>query len=121
LKNHKRKIVFYIGCFLLQMALCAGAWAGTAAGTDTLTDTTPQREDGFQVEFQGVGVIDRMGSGEIVIDDSLFRLSPSVSFFGEGGEPLSSGSFTEGTLVGYELEGERVVRSLWKLPAPQAR
>jgi hypothetical protein len=121
LKNHNRKIVFLFGCFLLQMALGAGAWAGSGAGADTLTDVTPQREDGFQVEFQGVGVIDRMGAGEIVIDDSLFRLSPSVAFYGEGGEPLSSGSFAVGTLVGYELEGERVIRSLWKLPAPQAQ
>lgn len=119
MKNLNRKIVFAIGCFLLQMAMGAGAWAGSAPGANTLTDTTPQREDGFREEFQGVGVIDRMGAGEIVIDDSLFRLSPSVAFFGEGGAPLSSASFSEGTLVGYGLEGERVIRSLWKLPVPQ--
>jgi hypothetical protein len=121
LKNHKRKILFFIGCFLLQMALAAGAWAGSAAGANTLTDATPQREDAYRVEFQGVGVVDRMGAGEIVIDDSLFRLSPSVSFFGEGGESLGSGSFAVGTHVGYELEAERVIRSLWKLPAPRAQ
>ena len=119
MKKYNLKIVFATGCFLLQMAMGAGAWADSTAGANTLTDTTPQREDGFRVEFQGVGVIDRMGAGEIVIDDSLFRLSPSVSFYGEGGEPLSSGSLTVGTLVGYELEGERVIRSLWKLPVPQ--
>jgi hypothetical protein len=121
LKNLNRKIIFFIGCFLLQLVVGFVPWAGSAAGANTLTDATPQREDGFQVEFQGVGVIDRMGAGEIVIDDSLFRLSPTVSFYGEGGEPLSSGSFKEGTLVGYELEGERAIRSLWKLPAPQAQ
>jgi hypothetical protein len=121
LKNHNRKIVFFIGCFILQLVVGFIPWAGLAAGADTLTDATPQREDGFQVEFQGVGVVDRMGAGEIVIDDSLFRLSPSVSFFGEGGEPLGSGSFAVGTLVGYELEAERVIRSLWKLPAPRAQ
>jgi hypothetical protein len=121
LKNHNRKIMFFIGCFILQLVVGFIPWAGLAAGADTLTDATPQREDGFQVEFQGVGVVDRMGAGEIVIDDSLFRLSPSVAFFGEGGEPLGSGSFAVGTLVGYELEAERVIRSLWKLPAPQAQ
>ena len=121
MKNYNPKIVFFLGCFLLQMALAAGAWAGSAAGANTLTDATPQREGGFQVEFQGVGVVDRMGGGEIVIEDSLFRLSSSVSFYGEGGEPLGSASFAAGTFVGYELEGERVIRSLWKLPMPQAQ
>ncbi|MFO7496173.1 MAG: hypothetical protein R6X05_11145, partial [Desulfobacterales bacterium] len=120
MKKFKRKIVFLISCFLVQLVVAGIAWAGSPAGANTLTDATPQREDGFQVEFQGVGVVDRMGAGEIVIDDSLFRLSPSVSFFGEGGEPLGSGSFAVGTLVGYELEAERVIRSLWKLPAPRA-
>jgi hypothetical protein len=121
LKNYNSKLVFFIGCFLLHMAMGAGAWAGSAAPPDTLTDSTPQREDGFQVEFHGVGVVDRMGGGEIVIEDSLFRLSSSVSFYGEGGEPLGGASFAAGTLVGYELEGERVIRSLWRLPMPLAQ
>jgi hypothetical protein len=121
LKKYNPKIVFFIGCFLLLMAMGAGAWAGSAAGANTLTDATPQRVDGFPVEFHGVGVVDRMGGGEIVIEDSLFRLSSSVSFYGEGGEPLGSASFAAGTFVGYEIEGERVIRSLWKLQAPQAQ
>jgi hypothetical protein len=121
LKNYNPKLVFFIGCILIQMAMGAGAWAGSAAGGNTLTDAAPQREDGFPVEFNGVGVVDRIGGGEIVIEDSLFRLSSSVSFFGEGGEPLGSASFAAGTFVGYELEGERVIRSLWKLPMPQAQ
>lgn len=112
---------FFLGCFLVHLVVATIAWAGTPAVANTLTDVTPQSEDGLRVEFQGVGVVDRMGADEIVIDDCLFRLSSSVSFFAEGGASLSSASFQAGTLVGYVLEGERAIRSLWKLTPPQAR
>ena len=121
MKSYNPKIAFFIGCFLLLMGMGAGAWGGSTAVANTLTDATPQGEDGFQAEFHGVGIVDRMGGGEIVIEDSLFRLSSSVSFYGEGGEPLGSASFAAGAFVGYELEGGRVIRSLWKLPMPQAQ
>lgn len=120
MKKSIRKNVLLTGWVLVAMMAASATWAASQGVGNTLTDASPQSEEAVAVEFQGRGFVDRMGAGEIVIDDVLFRLAPSVSYFAEGGGSLGSASFSAGTLVGYvlALENEHVIQSLWKLPLP---
>jgi len=65
-------------------------------------------------QFDGVGIIDRFGDGEIVIGDSFFRVSPDALYFkAPSGRPLLPSDFIPGKTVGYFFEGDRVIVTLW--------
>jgi len=63
--------------------------------------------------FDDAGTIDRMGEGEIVLDDSLFRLAPAVRFYSERGIPITKSSFKPGMMVGCKLNAQGEIASLW--------
>jgi len=65
--------------------------------------------------FDGVGTIDRIGEGEIVIDDRRYSLAPGL----QGGTLRRKGAklrdFRPGQTVGFMLSAQRVIDSLWVL------
>jgi hypothetical protein len=112
MKNILRLMVFMIGgCWFALMTVPSGFATDLTSMNNLLQDASPQAQKAAPVEFHGIGKIDRMGAGEIVIDDNLFKLSSFFSFNGDG-EAISTGS-----LVGYVLETKGVIKSIWKLKA----
>lgn len=63
--------------------------------------------------FDGYGRIDRVGNGEIVIDEELWRLAPDVEYYSPGGPDPTGVPFDEGDLAGYLLNEEKKIMSLW--------
>jgi len=64
-------------------------------------------------KFDGTGHIDRIGDNEIVIDDSLYKISPFVKYHTPGASNTSIGRFRAGDLVGFIKNSDNDVISLW--------
>jgi hypothetical protein len=65
--------------------------------------------------FDGYGYINRIGAEEVVINDSLLRLSPAVTFTTLNFIMAGRGDFTDGDLVGYLTNSEQEIISLWQI------
>jgi hypothetical protein len=63
--------------------------------------------------FDGYGRIDRMDLNEIVIDDSLLKLAYNVSYNTPRRKNTSDSAFLAGAVVGYLVNAEGKVESLW--------
>lgn len=65
-----------------------------------------------------VGVLDRLGDKEVVVDDSLIRFSSDkqVTFYSKySASEISRSDFKKGDLVGYELGEDGLLMVLWLL------
>ena len=67
----------------------------------------------YPAGFDGYGYIDRIAAEEVVIDESLLRLSPAATYTTLESIVSKREDFTDGDLVGYLLNSEREVISLW--------
>ena len=63
--------------------------------------------------FDGSGRIDRIAADEVVINDSLFGLSPEVEYHTKITRNASSAWFKEGKFIGYITNSRREIVSLW--------
>jgi hypothetical protein len=63
--------------------------------------------------FDGYGRIDRLDMDEIVIDDSLLKLAYNVRYNTPRRKSNTDTDFGVGNLVGYLVNGEGQVVSLW--------
>jgi hypothetical protein len=61
------------------------------------------------------GTIDRLGEGEMVVDDSLYLLTSSLAVYSANGNAIPFGELHEGIEVGLQLNQEGEIVSLWKL------
>ena len=64
-------------------------------------------------EFDGYGRIDRIAASEVVIDDSLYGFSPDIQFYVPTTIKLTAGTFRAGRLVGFLLDSQGRIASLW--------
>ena len=71
--------------------------------------------DYYPEEFNAIGKIDRIAEKEIVIDDSLFKLSPNVTCYTPISKYVSKALFSVGNRVGVEINSNHEVTSLWLL------
>ena len=69
----------------------------------------------YPAGFDGYGNINRIATDEVVIDDSLMRLSPSVNYATPENVVALMGDFAEGDLVGYLTNSKKEVVSLWMI------
>jgi hypothetical protein len=69
--------------------------------------------DYYPEKFNAVGNIDRIAEDEIVIGDTLYRLSPSATYHTPSIRDASKVLFPVGSLVGFITNSEQVVTSLW--------
>jgi hypothetical protein len=69
--------------------------------------------ENYPVGFNGYGYINRIAAEEVVIDDSLLRLSPAVTYTTLISVMAGSDDFAEGDLVGYLTNSEQEIISLW--------
>ncbi len=71
-------------------------------------------EKGFiEDDFDGIGRIGRIGKTEIVIDDSLKKLSRSVDYHSQTNDSISRSRFRVGKNVGYRINVQGEVTGLW--------
>jgi hypothetical protein len=63
--------------------------------------------------FDGYGYINRIVAEEVVIDDELLRISPSVLYATPISAMATNGDFSEGDLVGYLTDSKQAIVSLW--------
>jgi hypothetical protein len=63
--------------------------------------------------FDGYGHIDRLDMDEIVIDDSLLKLAYNVRYNTPRRKNTTDSDFGVGNVVGYLVNGEGQVVSLW--------
>jgi hypothetical protein len=70
---------------------------------------------GYPYRFDGVGMIDRVGEAELVVSDKLLMLSSGVDLHTPGSSHASIGRFAEGDYVGYQLDTDGAIESLWLL------
>jgi hypothetical protein len=71
--------------------------------------------DYYPETFDGIGRIDRLGDDQIVIDDGSKGLASGVSFATPSSRYAGRGSFRVGSFVGYLLDRDGKVQSLWLL------
>jgi hypothetical protein len=67
--------------------------------------------------FDGYGHIDRLDMDEIVIDDSLLKLAYNVRYNTPRRKNTTDSDFGVGNVVGYLVNGEGQVVSLWLIMA----
>jgi hypothetical protein len=63
--------------------------------------------------FHGYGRLDRIGQDEVVIQDSLKKLAPVVTYHTPDNRYATKAYFKLGDLVGYMIDSDRQVVSLW--------
>ena len=73
-----------------------------------------------QPDFHGKGQVYRIGKDEvgksiIVIDDRLKYFAKNVAFYDPDGNPLKFSDFYKGNMVGYMLDTENRITSLYLL------
>ena len=64
-------------------------------------------------KFNGMGHIDRISRNEIVIDDSLFSLSPHVTYSTKGKRHASKAWLKVGSFIGYKTDSNNKIVSIW--------
>lgn len=63
--------------------------------------------------FDGYGHVNRIDTEEVVIDDALMRLLPSVNYTTPENTVAYMADFAEGDLVGYLTNSKKEIVSLW--------
>ena len=71
--------------------------------------------DYYPETFDGIGRIDRLGDDQIVIDDGTKGLASGVTFATPSSHYAGRGLFRIGCTVGYLLDREGNIQSLWLL------
>ncbi len=69
--------------------------------------------DYYPDTFNAIGNIDRIAEDEIVIGDTLYRLSPHATYHTPTIKDASKVLFPVGSLVGFITTSKREVTSLW--------
>ena len=75
----------------------------------------PERKfpDYYPEKFNAIGNIDRIAEDEIVVGDTLYRLSLSVTYHTPTIRDASKHLFFVGSIVGFMTDSDREVTSLW--------
>ena len=110
-RHHRiMQIIFGITLALIAAGICTPA--GVSAGEQKVKGEwiLPAH---YPAGFDGYGYINRIAAEEVVIDESLLRLSAAATFATQNSVMASMGDFTDGDLVGYLINSEREVISLW--------
>jgi hypothetical protein len=67
-------------------------------------------------DFNGVGHIDSMKGGQLVIDDCTRELSSGIKYYKPGPIKIPASAFSVGRRVGYVEDRNGRITSLWLLP-----
>jgi hypothetical protein len=113
---HKKNmhVLYSVGllCFVVGLVLCAAS-VGYAQDRYKGEWILPEH---YPDGFNGWGRIDRLGADEIVIDDTLYPLSPSVMYNIATSSNVRASLFRVGDTVGYLEDANGLIISLWRIP-----
>lgn len=104
---------------VLSLFLVATVWTGSvgAADSEAKNKSTAQdiqaSRDRIPLSYDGFGVIDSIGKGQLIINDSVKKLSPMVTYHDQEGRYTSSTDFKVGTRVAYQLNKQREITVLY--------
>ncbi|MDJ0783925.1 MAG: hypothetical protein QNJ22_18280 [Desulfosarcinaceae bacterium] len=114
IKTRMRALAIVVLC--LGIGMTVPAWADQDDKRDLpLVDGETQLFPGYPLQFDGVGTIDRLGGKEIVISDDLLHLPSRAELHTPNNSRAGIGRFDEGDYVGYQLDEDRNIESLWLL------
>jgi hypothetical protein len=109
-----KKITQAQALFLILL-VCLIAWS-TAVECRQLCKGEWRLPDNYPAGFSGWGKIDRLSENQIVIDDVLFPLAVNATFNVPSVSGVPASWFEAGHRVGYVLNSEGQIMSLWKIP-----
>jgi hypothetical protein len=110
-RHHRiRQIFVGIALALIVAGICIPASASAAEIKFKGEWILPEH---YPAGFDGYGYINRIAAEEVVIDDSLSRLSPAVTYTTLISVMAVSDDFMDGDLVGYLTNSEQEIISLW--------
>ncbi len=101
--------VLMAGLLILPLA------PGTAAGKRKNVVPEKALYPGYPLAFSARGHIDRIGDGEIVIDDGLFKVGPNVRFNRPNQLGTAMKNFSAGERVGFIVDKKGNLKSVWLL------
>jgi hypothetical protein len=109
----------HIAMVIVAMAFTPGIGPDAEAGSKNrgrsdiaYTGETPVHP-GYPQLFDNVGTIGRLAAGEVVIDDSLYRLSNSAAYYVPGPYAVSRSRFKAGDRVGCLITVDGEIESIW--------
>jgi len=97
------------------IGICPDAVAGSknhGRPSIVVTGETPVHP-GYPRLFDNIGAIDRLTAREVVIDDSLYRISHSATYHLPGARKVSRTRFRAGDMVGCLLNEDGKIESMW--------
>jgi len=105
-----------VGLVMLSIGLVMAPGTGSVMAKQ-YKGMSPERPvySGYPVDFSGRGHIDRIGDGEIVIDDGLFKVNSAVRFNRPNRLGTSMSSFSAGEKIGFIVDKEGNLKSVWLL------
>lgn len=103
--------LFWLGCLLLVLSV------GSIAVAEPEQGLYPH----YPTDFDGFGRVDRIGKDVIVIDDSLYSLAPGVTYATPGRRMALLSDVETGDLLGFILNSDGEISSLWLLDQGQGR
>lgn len=105
-------LILGVSCLIVWPQRGEGADAGQSRRKRVDLDDPPYRD--YPKKMSGMGTIDRIGTGEIVIDDSAHRLSPGVTFHTPESRFASISGLRIGQYVGF-IKSQGEIISIWLL------
>jgi hypothetical protein len=108
--KYKRHVLVGIGLVLGLVVLAA--YSGTTYGEGFLGERT-RFPTYYPEKFDGIGRIDRIARDEIVISDSLYKLSPYATYATPKRKTAQRTRLDIGNLVGFVANEKNEIVSLW--------
>jgi hypothetical protein len=104
-------------CIGLALCLISMAAASTPGYAQSQMKVKPEivLPETYPDGFDGWGYLNRISTGEAVIDDSLYRLAPNAEYHTPQDRLATMYSFKPGDMVGYMTNQRGQIVSLWLL------
>lgn len=115
-ERHRLFKPWALHCVLLAAAVFFAVVFSVDAGRPAFDIDDPIYR-GYPTKFHGMGTIDRIGDGDIVIGDSLYRLSRHVTYNIPGRVYAPLRWMSVGAYVGFVENSAREIVSIWLLKA----
>lgn len=98
---------------------CAGTESRRTGGSAVTVDGEKPLHPGYPVAFDNFGRMDRIADEEVVISDSLYRLSPAVTYHTPGHSNASRSRLHTGDYVGCLMNSDGEIESIWLIRGRQ--
>jgi hypothetical protein len=108
---------FVFFCFLLPNVLCSAVWAdeaGTRKGIPRIDVDDPTYKN-YPKKFDGMGYIDVIEPGRLLIDDTPYPLADSITYNTPKRRRAPAEWFEKGQYVGYLQDSTGAIKDVYLL------